>query len=114
MYGKNGSLYQHICNRRGFVLARRHFEKQGNAYKSTLFRTIKQGDEIFNDVLSFVTLNEDDFDETTNHFFLENLNECFNWLESNFEVKELKFTPLDNSQIIYTDLLVKGAFDIKK
>lgn len=88
-------------------------EKHGNAYKSTLVRTINQGDELFNDVLSFDTLNQDetDFDETTNHFFIGNLNDCFTWIETNYGVKEVQFTPLDNLKQIYTDLVEKGVFE---
>ncbi len=88
-------------------------EKYGNAYKSTLVRTIHQGDELFNDVLSFETLNQDetDFDETTNHFFIGNLNDCFMWIETNYGVKEVQFTPLDNLKQIYTELVEKGDFE---
>ena len=88
-------------------------EKYGNEYKSTLLRTIHQGDELFNDVLSFDTLNQDepDFDETTNHFFIGNLYDCFTWIKTNYGVKEVQFTPLDNLKQIYTDLVEKGAFD---
>ena len=88
-------------------------EKQNTQYKTTLIRSINEGDEIFNDVLTFDTLNQDEdgYDKSTNHFFIGNLADCFTWIESNYNVKELAFVTLDNLKLIYTDLAKQGAFD---
>lgn len=88
-------------------------EKQDTQYKTTLIRSINEGDEIFNDVFSFNTLNQDEdgYDESTNHFFIGNLVDCYTWIESNYNVKELTFVTLDNLKLIYTDLAKQGAFD---
>ena len=92
------------------------FEKQDDEYKAILVRTINQGNEIFNDILSFETLNQDEtsFDETTNPFFVGSLNDCFKWIEFNYGVNELKFVPHDNLKIIYAGLVKKGVFHRKK
>jgi hypothetical protein len=90
-------------------------EKQGDAYKSTLVRTINQGNALFTDVLSFETLNqaETHFDETTNPFVLGSLSDCFQWIKFKYGVRELTFVSLDDLKIIYTDLVTKGAFENK-
>ena len=76
---------------------------------SFIFKNYK----IFNDVLSFATLNQDEegYDESTNHFFIGNLAACFTWVESNYNLKELAFVTLKNLKLIYTDLLNQGVFD---
>lgn len=87
-------------------------EKQSDNYKVTLVRTINQGDETFNDVLSFDTLNQEetDYDEVTNHFFIGTLNDCFAWIQANYNIEELKFIPLDSLKIVYTKLVEDGVF----
>ena len=78
-----------------------------------MIRSINQGDEIFNDVLSFDTLNQNEtgFDEISNNFFVGSLDECFEWIQFTYGVKELIFMPPENLKTIYTDLVAKGAFN---
>lgn len=87
-------------------------EKTGDEYQSTLIRSINQGDQLFNDVLSFDTLNqrETGLDAVSNNFFTGTLSACFEWIQITYDVGELKFIPPENLKIIYTDLVTKGAF----
>lgn len=88
-------------------------EKHSDNYKVTLVRTINQGDETFNDVLSFDTLNQEetDYDEITNHFFIGGLHDCFAWIQANYNVAEVKFIPIDSLKIIYTNLVEDGTLE---
>lgn len=88
-------------------------EKQEAVFKATLVRSINEGDEIFNDVLSFSTLNQDetDYDELTNPFFVGDLNDCYQWIASKYKIKELSFVRLEHLKSIYTDLCKSGAFE---
>lgn len=88
-------------------------EKHGSVFKITLIRSINEGDEIFNDVLSFNTLNqyETDYDEVTNPFFIGELHDCYQWIETNYSIKEISFVRLEYLKSIYTDLVKSGAFD---
>lgn len=88
-------------------------EKIDADYKVALIRTLNEGDQIFNDVLSFTTINqiEEDFENSTNSF-KGNLEECFSWIKSKFNFTQLNFIAIEDLKFIYTEYAKKGKFDI--
>ncbi len=82
-------------------------------YKTTLIKTIHQGDEIFNDVLSFDTVNqyEPEFEKLPEHFFIGSLHDSFQWITFKYKIDKFHFMKLEDLQLLYTDLVIKGAFE---
>ena len=88
-------------------------EKTDVDYKATLFRSVHEGDELMNDVLTFRTLNEEEegYDEVTNPFFSGSLEDCFEWIQSIFPVEALSFLHHENLKSLYSELILQGVFE---
>lgn len=78
-------------------------EKYNNNYKARLIRSFDEGDEVFNNVLEFSTVNE--IDNNTNYFFVGSLEEIKEWVKKEFKTNLNQLCLLENLKWKYIDLV---------
>lgn len=86
-------------------------EKAGLQYRATLTRSFSEGDEFFNDVMSFGTVNElESEDEAESYRFQGDLAACLAWIRTDLKPESLKIITPHDLDLHYSELVKKGAF----
>ena len=86
-------------------------EKSGSSYKATLIRSLDEGDEIFNDVTEFETLNN--LDEFENEFLVGNIEIIGEWILEKFGLKMDGFYQINDLKVKYKELAQKIDWEIR-
>ncbi len=78
-------------------------EKNDSNYKATLVRSFDQGDEYFNDILEFETVNE--LDEYENEFSEGDIETVKKWILEKCDLKMDGFCQMNDLKIKYVELV---------